>query len=185
MNPILTRLGVSREIQAFFNTDGDLVFNYGDQYEQYIETYHLVPSTSNLWVAGTPNASHLIITYSVMEAIAFISLKRAQFPQLEHLAFIAIGNRLHVEQGEWIKRNFAGRKITWCSAKTCWVISPILNYRQLLKISLSVSFMLPRRCSFTGIRGWKFLTRRKSHYMLSRKLSASAHASVLQSRCNH
>ena len=112
MNDVLTRLGISPEIQAFFNTGSDLVFDYGDQYEQFAESYHIVPSTPNLWVAGTPNATHLIITHSAMEAIAFISLKRTHYPRLEQLAFVAIGNRLHVEQGEWIRRNFVGRKVT-------------------------------------------------------------------------
>lgn len=118
MNALLTRLGVSMEIQAFFNTGSDLVFDYGDQYEQYTETFHFVPSTFNLWVAGLPNASHLIITYSVMEAIAFISVKRSRFPKLEQLAFIAIGNRLHADQAEWIRQNFSGRKVTLIFGKS-------------------------------------------------------------------
>lgn len=112
MNHLLTRLGISSEIQAFFNAGSDLVFNYGDQYEEYTESYHRVPSTQNLWVAGNQNAAQLIITYSVMEAISFISLKRVRYPRLEQLAFVAIGNRLHVEQGEWIRQNFRGRKVT-------------------------------------------------------------------------
>lgn len=112
MNQLLTRLGVSSEIQAFFNTGSELAFSYGDQYERYTEHYHVVPSTQNLWVAGSRNATHLIVTYSVMEAIAFISLKRFRYPRLEQVAFIAIGNRLHAEQGEWIRQNFVGRNIT-------------------------------------------------------------------------
>jgi hypothetical protein len=112
MNPLLTRLGISSEIQAFFNVTADLSFSYGDQYERYDVGFHIVPSTKNLWFAGTKNATHMIITYSVMEAMAFITLNRHRYPRLDQLAFVAIGNRLHVEQGEWIRHSFPGRKVT-------------------------------------------------------------------------
>ena len=112
MNNLLTKLGIPLEIQAFFGVTDELSFSYGDQYERYGPGYHIVPSTQNLWVAGLPNATHLIITYSVMEAMAFITLNRHRFPRLEQLAFVALGNRLHVEQGDWIKQNFTGRKVT-------------------------------------------------------------------------
>jgi hypothetical protein len=111
MNLILTGLGIPLEIQAFFNIAGDLTFNYGDQVERYGTGFHIVPSTQNLWFAGTQNATHLIITYSVMEAMAFITFNRHRFPRLEQLAFFAIGNRLHTEQGDWIRQNFPGRKV--------------------------------------------------------------------------
>ncbi|OJW14313.1 MAG: hypothetical protein BGO48_09290 [Mucilaginibacter sp. 44-25] len=112
MNPLLTGLGISLEIQIFFGAATELTFSYGDQFERYGSGYHIVPSTQNLWVAGLPNATHLIITYSVMEAMAFITLNRHRFPRLEQLAFVAIGNRLHLEQGDWIRQNYPGRKVT-------------------------------------------------------------------------
>jgi hypothetical protein len=112
MNRALAGLGIPLEVQAFFNIAGDLTFNYGDQFEFYDAGVHIVPSTQNLWFAGTQNATHLVITYSVMEAMAFITLNRHRYPRLIHLAFVAIGNRLHVEQGEWIRQNFPGRSVT-------------------------------------------------------------------------
>ncbi|OKS88169.1 hypothetical protein [Mucilaginibacter polytrichastri] len=112
MNRILTGLGIPLEVQAFFNIAADLSFCYGDQYEHYDERFHIVPATTNLWFAGTQNATHLIITHSVMEAMAFITLNRHRYPRLEQLAFVAIGNRLHVEQGDWIRQTFPGRKVT-------------------------------------------------------------------------
>lgn len=112
MNRILTGLGIPLEVQAFFNVSSDLSFSYGDQYEHYDVGFHIVPSTQNLWVAGTQNATHLIITYSVMEAMTFITLNRHRYPRLEQLAFVAIGNRLHTEQGDWIRQSFPGRKVT-------------------------------------------------------------------------
>ncbi|MET3979775.1 hypothetical protein ABIB62_002364 [Mucilaginibacter sp. UYP25] len=111
MHQLLARLGIPSEVQAFFNIAGDLTFNYGDQVEFYDDGVHIVPATQNLWVAGTQNATHLIITYSVMEAMAFITFNRHRFPRLEQLAFIAIGNKLHAEQADWIRENFSGRKV--------------------------------------------------------------------------
>lgn len=111
MNPILTGLGIPSEIQAFFSATADLSFYYGDQYERYGKRFHIVPSTQNLWFAGTQNATHLIITYSVMEAMAFITFNRHRYPRMEQLAFIAIGNKLHAEQGDWIRQSFLGRKV--------------------------------------------------------------------------
>jgi hypothetical protein len=113
MNHLLTRLGVSSEIQAFFKTSAaGLSFSYGDQQELYGEDFHTVPSTRNLWVAGTQNATHVVIAYSVMEAMAFITLNRHRYPRLVQLAFVAIGNRLHNEQAVWVRKNFPGRKFT-------------------------------------------------------------------------
>jgi len=112
MNQLLTRLGIPMEIQAFFNVNPHLSFSYGDLDELYGIDFHIVPSTQNLWFAGTQNATHLIITYSVMEAMAFITLKRNRYPRVDQLAFVAIGNRLHLKQGEWIRQNLPGRKVT-------------------------------------------------------------------------
>jgi hypothetical protein len=112
MNQLLTRLGIPSEVQAFFNIADDLTFNYGDQVERYDDGFHIVPSTQNLWFAGSQNATHVIITYSVMEAMAFITLNRHRYPRLEQLAFIAIGNKYHPEQANWIRENFMRRKFT-------------------------------------------------------------------------
>ena len=112
MNNLLTRLGVSPEIQAFFNTSDDLSFSYGDQQEYYCEDFHTVPSTQNLWLAGTQQATHVIITYSAMEAISYITMNRHRYRRLEQVAFIAIGNRFYKEQADWISQHFTGRKFT-------------------------------------------------------------------------
>jgi hypothetical protein len=112
MNVLLTRLGVQPEIQAFFNASDDLSFNYGDLAEHYGDGYHKVPTTQNLWLAGDETAYDVIVTYSAMEAIAFIAINRQRYPKLEQLSFIAIGNKLQAEQASWISRNFRKRKFT-------------------------------------------------------------------------
>jgi hypothetical protein len=117
MNALLTRLGVSPEIQAFFNASDELTFNYGDTREHYGDGFHKVPTTQNLWVAGNETASNVIITYSAMEAIAFITINRQRYPKMEQLAFIAVGNRLQPEQVDWIRQNFPGRRFTLVHGK--------------------------------------------------------------------
>lgn len=112
MNTLLTRLGISAEIQACFNVSADLTFNYGDQEEYYGDGFHTVPTTRNVWVAGNQWAAHVVVSYSVIEAMAFITLKRHRYPRLEQLAFVAIGNRFNIEQSTWIRKNFTGRKFT-------------------------------------------------------------------------
>jgi hypothetical protein len=112
MNALLTRLGVSPEIQAFFNASDELTFNYGDTDEHYGDCFHKVPTSQNLWVAGNETASDVIVTYSAMEAIAFITIHRQRYAKLEQLAFIAVGNRLHAEQVNWIRQNFRKRRFT-------------------------------------------------------------------------
>lgn len=112
MNALLTRLGVPPEIQAFFCATDRLLFNYGYQQEHYGEGFHTVPSTPNLWVAGSNYATQVIIAHSAMELMAFITMNRHRCPRLEQLAFIAIGNRLYAEQAIWIRKNYPGRKFT-------------------------------------------------------------------------
>jgi hypothetical protein len=112
MNPLLTRLGISPEIQAFFNISGRVSFDYGDQQEHYSDQFHVVPSTHNLWMAGNQNATHVIISYSAMEAMAYIMLKRHHYPRLEQLAIVAIGNRFHTAQSTWMRDNLQSRKFT-------------------------------------------------------------------------
>jgi len=112
MNPLLTRLGVPADIQAFFNTAAELSFHYGDTSEHYSEDFHKVPTTANLWMAGEATASEVIVSYCAMEAIAFITINRQHYPELEKLAFVAIGNKLQGEQVKWIREKFPKRKFT-------------------------------------------------------------------------
>ncbi|MBS1527701.1 MAG: hypothetical protein JST19_18795 [Bacteroidetes bacterium] len=112
MNEVLNRLGISPEIQAFFGLSTKLIFYYGDDVEEFSEAFHRVPTTRNLWVAGAELANHIVITYSAMEAIAFISTNRHRYQKLEQLAFVAIGNKLQAEQIDWIRNTYPGRKLT-------------------------------------------------------------------------
>jgi hypothetical protein len=110
MNKLLTKLGVSAEIQALFNIQGELRFDYGDSFEHFYQGGHRIPTTQNLWRAGNELAAQVIISSSVMELIAFMSLNVQKFPDPENLFFIATGNNCHPAKLHWIRSAFKKRK---------------------------------------------------------------------------
>jgi len=112
MNDLLTGLGISAEIQALFCISADLRFSYGDDFEHYGEGFHKVPTTANLWMAGSDTAREIVITHSAMEAIAFLSVNRRKYRYPAQLAFIAVGNRLHPDQITYIRQRFPKRRFT-------------------------------------------------------------------------
>jgi hypothetical protein len=112
MNQLLNKLGVPPEVQSFFQASGDLRFNYGVEEEHFGGDFHKVPSTRNLWIAGSPQAAQVVVLHSAMEAIALVTLKRHRFLRLETVAFAAIGNRLYHAQGDYLRKHFPGRKFT-------------------------------------------------------------------------
>jgi hypothetical protein len=111
MNDLLTALGVSPQVQALFNI-GDLVFDYGDSFEQFECGFHKVPACQNLWRSGNEFASQVIITNSVMEAVAFAQLNLQKNPDLDALFFISIGNGFYPAKLNWIRKRLKKRKFT-------------------------------------------------------------------------
>jgi hypothetical protein len=109
MNPILKRLGVQPEVQAFFHAD-ELRFNYGDAQEVYDEGYHYVPTTSAIWMAGNTYAPNVVITSSAMEAIAWYALHYSKYRDPHAFAFVSVGNLVYQEQLNWLRQQFPKRK---------------------------------------------------------------------------
>jgi hypothetical protein len=111
MHPLLTELGVSKELQAYFDIN-ELRFDYGDEQEFFGSDFHVVPTTGDLWLAGNYPATELIITSSAMEAVAYMALNAWRHPANAVLSFIAIGNLPHSRQLNWIRAYCQKRKIT-------------------------------------------------------------------------
>ena len=111
MNPLLTKLGVPKEVQTFFNID-ELLFAYGEHFEHFDAGFHRVPTTQNIWLAGKDLSREVIITSTAMEAIAYLSVNLHRYRDLDGLSFIAIGNLAHPGQLSWIKANYPKRKFT-------------------------------------------------------------------------
>ncbi|MGF7079004.1 hypothetical protein [Mucilaginibacter sp. UYCu711] len=111
MNPILNELGVSEELQAFFQVT-DLVFHYGNEMECFYNEFHRVPATSNLWIAGNDLTHEVVITYSAMEAIAYLTLNRHRYSRIDTLTFVAVGNLPHDSQLQWMRSAWLKKKFT-------------------------------------------------------------------------
>ncbi|EHQ26483.1 hypothetical protein Mucpa_2353 [Mucilaginibacter paludis DSM 18603] len=120
MHPFLTRLGVSAEIQAFFqescmvDVKGNLLFSYGDSTETYGLAFHRVPASGGIWLAGNSDYNlirQVFVCRSAMDAIAFLSLNYKAFPDFDQLFFVATGLRPCRAQLDWIVANFPHRKI--------------------------------------------------------------------------
>lgn len=112
MNTELTRLGVPLDIQAFFKISGEISFDYGNTREIYLDGRHYVPATNNIWFAGDRTAKQVLISYSVLEIMAFLTLNKRRYTNFQHLALVAIGNRLYPGQLDWLRINFKGRRFT-------------------------------------------------------------------------
>ncbi|RFZ85268.1 hypothetical protein DYU05_06620 [Mucilaginibacter terrenus] len=111
MHMLLDKLGVSPELQAFFDAN-ELCFNYGVEEEIYGADFHHVPVTRDLWMAGNNPATELIVTSSAMEAIAYMTVNAWRHPSPAGLSFIAVGLRPQAEQLHWIGKYCLKRKIT-------------------------------------------------------------------------
>lgn len=118
MHPYLTRLGVHPTVQAFFaphycsDPDGNLVFDYTGETETYGLAFHRVPLTDHSWTAGADNSvvRRVIICSSAVEAIAWLNCNFSAFHSLDHLLFVATGNRITDQKLAWIRRRLPGRK---------------------------------------------------------------------------
>ncbi|GAA4339626.1 hypothetical protein GCM10023149_50440 [Mucilaginibacter gynuensis] len=111
MADLLTRLGVPTDIRSWFDIE-DSLFTFGDDHEHFGETFHRVPTTKNLWTAGNHQSPEVIITFSAMEAVAYLTLNCHLYSKPYNLLFIAIGNLPHSWQLEWIRLRYKNRKFT-------------------------------------------------------------------------
>jgi hypothetical protein len=95
---LFNKLGVPRNVRLFFEPyyqvlpDGSVLFPFGDEAEHFNGHYHCVPSTVVPWIAGC--GPLVFISFSAMEALAFLSVHHHAYPDLRKLQFIAIGNYL-------------------------------------------------------------------------------------------
>lgn len=111
MNPVLERLGISPQAEAFFHAES-LCFDYGGISEVYDEGYHYVPTTDGLWLAGNRYAREVVITNSAMEAIAWYAIHRSRYADPAALALVSLGNLPTPAQLSWLRSSFRRRKFT-------------------------------------------------------------------------
>ncbi|WP_432328051.1 hypothetical protein ACRQ5D_34015 [Mucilaginibacter sp. P25] len=93
MNRLLNGLGIPSEIQSFFGIENQLQFDYGSGIETFDAGFHFVPSAHTYYLRVSPVSRKVVVTCSVMEAIAWSFFNLHGYPDMEHYAFIALGNR--------------------------------------------------------------------------------------------
>ncbi|QJD95933.1 hypothetical protein HH214_08625 [Mucilaginibacter robiniae] len=111
MNPLLAKLGISPEAEAFFHAES-LCFDYGGVSEVYEEGYHYVPTTDGLWLAGNRYAQEVVITNSAMQAIAWYAIHRSRYADPAALTLVSLGNLPTPAQLSWLRSSFRRRKFT-------------------------------------------------------------------------
>jgi len=122
MHPYLTRLGVQREVQAYFepycfsNDSGDLCFAYADDFEHYGFAFHRVPFVSRFWMAGNLNFSQVrqvILCASAMEGIAWLNHNWFAFSDTDNMLFLSAGASLHHQHIRWLRGHLTGKDFTF------------------------------------------------------------------------
>jgi len=119
VNPLLTKLGIRREVQEFFQhsfkyEDNILIFPYGKANECFSIDFHHIPVTDSFWSAGDQNYHNIreiIICSSAMEAIAFLTYHFQFYRTVDHLFFISLGILPKQRHFQFIQSNFKNKKI--------------------------------------------------------------------------
>lgn len=121
-NPYLTKLGISSEVQALFygtyKTEEDsnsISFEYGEgAAEHYSLGFHRLPSVPKFWKAGvleTNIVTEIIIGYSALDVMTYLSKKLNTYSKNTNLLFLATGARLYDFHLDLIK-TFNKKRIT-------------------------------------------------------------------------
>jgi hypothetical protein len=95
MAALLEKLGVPKDVRLFFRPyfsvqpDGSLSFPFGAGAEHFGRGFHRVPHAIHPWAAGS--GPLIFVAFSAMECIAFLSLYRHRYAELNQLQFVATG----------------------------------------------------------------------------------------------
>ncbi|WP_345948990.1 hypothetical protein ABDD95_19270 [Mucilaginibacter sp. PAMB04274] len=145
----MTKLGIPAIIQQhclpYLETDQNrnISFSFGDGYEIFGPGRHWVPVTQGLWFAGAlddPGIRHLIIGHSAMELIAFLTLHRHLFDDLNRILLVATGSGLHSSQLSLIRDSCEGKSCAFIFGKDLFGrIADLKAAASLRKLPVSIS----------------------------------------------
>lgn len=110
MHKLLSQLHVPPGIQEFFEIGDKLRFDYGSGIEIFDSGFHFVPSANSFFIHGSPASRYVVITWSVMEAVAWSVVNLHGYPDMEHHAFVALGNRPDLVRIQALNLLFPKRK---------------------------------------------------------------------------
>lgn len=118
MHPYLKRLGVSEQVQQFFepfytsDESGNLCFWYGTEMEHFGFGFHRVPVPANLWLAGNlhfSQVSQVVISSSALDAVSWLKKKAPFLSHTGNLLFISTGAGLKSGHISFIRKHFCGK----------------------------------------------------------------------------
>jgi hypothetical protein len=114
----LKRLDIHPDVRSFFEpfihkiTAEEIIIDYHESIEHTTADFHRIPITENHWTAGhTATASHIIISGSAMDAIAWLSQNHTRYHNLNDLCFISIGAYPTTTHAEIIQQYAPHKKI--------------------------------------------------------------------------
>lgn len=120
MHPYLTRLGISDDLQAYFepfyysDPAGNLCFNYGVDFEQYGFGFHRIPAAPAFWIAGNSHfsqVSQVMVCASALEAIAWLHFYSYRFSGLDSLLLLSAGASLYNYHTQWLRDQLPGKDL--------------------------------------------------------------------------
>jgi len=151
MHPHLIKIGIPAIIQQhclpYLETDqnGNISFSFGDGDEIFGPGRHRVPVTQGLWFAGAlddPGVRHLIIGHSAMELIAFLTLHRHLFDDLNRILLVATGSGLLSSQLSLIRDSCEGKSCAFIFGNDLFGrIADLKAAAGLRKLPVSISLM--------------------------------------------
>jgi hypothetical protein len=110
MHKLLSQLHVPPEIQDFFEIGDELRFDYGSGNEIFGSGFHFVPSANSFFIRGSPISRYVVLTWSVMEAVAWSVFNLHCYRRMEHHTFVALGNRPDLVRIQALNLLFPKRK---------------------------------------------------------------------------
>jgi hypothetical protein len=125
MSFLLAKIGIPLDLQhhlagSLSEDNGSLHFNYGDTNEVFSERCHQIPSTSCIWVAGSPwdgITKTVIVSHSAIECIASLTLNRHRLGRLEDVSLVATGLKPSFSHAKIINSFFPNSKIVMVFGK--------------------------------------------------------------------
>lgn len=117
--PVVIQKGIAKCVEVI---DGKLIFNYGNKVEVYSKQKHTIPTTTNLWISGehmTGLVTHIVIAYSAMECIAFLTLNQKIFKDVTCVCLVSTGLRPSFTQAKTISEQYPSAKKLLVFGKDC------------------------------------------------------------------
>jgi len=104
-------LGIPEDIPTAFGIS-DTAFDLGTDQEWHDGDRHFIPTTLNIWRVGDPSVREVLLSNSVLEMLAYLTLHRPRYPFLEKVGLLSFGNLPSYGQLQWTRDYFSRPQYT-------------------------------------------------------------------------